>query len=255
MIRRQGFAIVAIALMIPCASITHAQGWGSITGQFVWPDKEPLPKPKPIVAPPGAGCPAGLVDNRELVDAESRGLKNVMVWFDTVKLDGKVGPVHPKLAKPAVQTVKLNQPACLFVERITLMRTDQVLEIGNAAGVAHNTRIMFRVNSAVNILLAPGGTKSFKNLRSEPRPVGVACDLHGWMAGQVGVFDHPYFAVSDKQGNFAIDNIPAGELILFMLHEKNGWQHAGNLKQGQKITIKAGQVADLGKIPVRILKD
>ena len=42
--------------------------------------------------------------------------------------------------------------------------------------------------------------------------VPFKCDVHGWMNAYVGVLDHPYFAVTDKDGKFELKDAAAGHL-------------------------------------------
>jgi hypothetical protein len=62
------------------------------------------------------------------------------------------------------------------------------------------------------------------------------CDVHPWMFAWVSVFDHPYFAVSAKDGSFKIANVPAGKYTLKANHRK-----AGALTQ--EIEVKDGEPA------------
>jgi hypothetical protein len=50
------------------------------------------------------------------------------------------------------------------------------------------------------------------------------CDVHKWMNAYAGVVDHPYFAVTDENGRFAIDNLPPGEFVIEAWHERYGTQ-------------------------------
>ena len=50
------------------------------------------------------------------------------------------------------------------------------------------------------------------------------CDVHGWMNAYVGVLDHPYFAVTDKDGKFDIKTLPPGTYTIEAWHEKLGTQ-------------------------------
>ena len=45
-------------------------------------------------------------------------------------------------------------------------------------------------------------------------------DVHPWMSAYVQVFDHPYFAVTSKDGSYKIDNIPAGTYEVVAWQEK-----------------------------------
>lgn len=43
------------------------------------------------------------------------------------------------------------------------------------------------------------------------------------MSGQVRIFDHPYYAVTDDDGRFAIPNAPTGKYRLVVSHERPGF--------------------------------
>ena len=51
-------------------------------------------------------------------------------------------------------------------------------------------------------------------------PVGFECGMHPWMKGQVRVFEHPYFAVTDDDGKFEIKDVPAGTWRIVTWHEE-----------------------------------
>jgi hypothetical protein len=70
------------------------------------------------------------------------------------------------------------------------------------------------------------------------------------MKGWVRVFDHPYFAVTDADGNFVIKNAPAGKYQLVIWQEDMGFKDGEKGKDGSPITIQAGST-DLGKIEIK----
>src|SRR5437879_13465674 len=47
--------------------------------------------------------------------------------------------------------------------------------------------------------------------------------LHPWMKGYIAVFQHPYFAITGKDGTFELKNVPHGEFRIEDWHEKYGW--------------------------------
>jgi hypothetical protein len=55
-----------------------------------------------------------------------------------------------------------------------------------------------------------------------PGPVTVSSDRYRWMTAWIHVFDHPYFAMSDRGGEFAIDSIPPGRYTLVLWHSAVG---------------------------------
>jgi hypothetical protein len=66
-------------------------------------------------------------------------------------------------------------------------------------------------------------------------PLKVTCDIHSWMNAYWVVTDHPYAAVSDADGKFKIENLPAGEHTFRVWHERQGY-----LNREYKVTVKAG---------------
>ena len=57
-------------------------------------------------------------------------------------------------------------------------------------------------------------------------PFKIKCDVHPWMGAYLGVFDHPYFAVTDDSGSYTISGLPAGKYVIEAWHEKLGTQTA-----------------------------
>ena len=46
------------------------------------------------------------------------------------------------------------------------------------------------------------------------------CDVHPWMFAYITVVDHPYFAVTGKDGTFTIKDVPPGKYTLVAMHRK-----------------------------------
>jgi hypothetical protein len=56
------------------------------------------------------------------------------------------------------------------------------------------------------------------------------CDVHPWMFAYAGVLEHPYYAVTGKDGSFKIANVPPGTYTIEAFHRKSG-------KATQKVTV------------------
>jgi hypothetical protein len=67
-----------------------------------------------------------------------------------------------------------------------------------------------------------GQTMEISRRIQKPGLLQVNCDTHAWMRACIHVFGHPFFAVSDEQGGFAIPNVPPGRYILRAWHEGAG---------------------------------
>ena len=51
-------------------------------------------------------------------------------------------------------------------------------------------------------------------------PFYIKCDVHPWMKTWVLVSDHPYYAVTDENGNYEIKGVPAGTYEVVCWQEK-----------------------------------
>jgi len=52
----------------------------------------------------------------------------------------------------------------------------------------------------------------------------VKCEVHTWMSAYIGVFNHPFFAVTGDDGSFSLSKLPAGDYTVEAWHEKYGTQ-------------------------------
>src|SRR5262249_52095952 len=141
-----------------------------------------------------------------------------------------------------------DQPHCAFVPHCLVhfpsykdktgkvVSTGQKMVIKNSAKISHNTKYNGGVeNPGGNPTLPSGDTRPI-TLEPSLEPVTVQCGIHPWMSGYVFVRDNPYYAVTDKDGNFEIKNVPAGDVNIVVWHEKGGYATSGGAK-GEKLTL------------------
>ena len=55
-------------------------------------------------------------------------------------------------------------------------------------------------------------------------PIQVKCDVHSWMEAWIGAVDHPFFAITDASGAFAIPDLPKGDYEIAFFHPHLGTQ-------------------------------
>ena len=75
-------------------------------------------------------------------------------------------------------------------------------------------------------MLVRAGGRFEKTLPFEKReflPVRVSSSIYPWIGGYLVVKDHPYFAVTDSNGNFEIKNLPTGTWRFRTWHERSGY--------------------------------
>lgn len=247
-------AILLSALALGTANVARADDWGTVKGKVIWAGGA---VPAPVIINPNkdqAHCAKnGPINSDELVvDKKTLGVQNVMIWLAPIQ--GKL-PIHPTLKAVPKEKVVIDQPCCMFVPRITMLREGQILEVKNPAPVLHNARISGnpQINGTINLGIPPGQAIE-KTLKAEKKPLLLGCDVHGWMGGRIGVFDHPYFALTKADGTFEIKDAPAGNFRVFVQHEKIGWLHkqtGAKLSDGEDIKIPAGGTLDMGKIDLK----
>jgi plastocyanin len=132
--------------------------------------------------------------------------------------------------------VVLDQKGCVYTPTILAVQTGQKLIVKNSDPCVHNVHTVPAVNEMVNQVQMPGGADlTFTFDKPEPF-LKFQCDVHPWMFAWVSVFDHPYFAISGKDGKFTIKNVPPGKYTLEAAHRKLG-------KQTAEIEVKADGAA------------
>jgi plastocyanin len=130
----------------------------------------------------------------------------------------------------------LDQKGCEYIPQIFAVQTGQKLVVKNSDPVLHNVHNTPTVagNDEKNMAQMPGGADLTFTFPKAEEFLRFKCDVHPWMFAWVSVFDHPYFAVSSKDGTFKIANVPAGKYTLKAMHRKAG-------ATTQEIEVKDGE--------------
>jgi hypothetical protein len=152
-----------------------------------------------------------------------------------VSIDGISAKSTGASAPPAV----LDQQGCLYVPQILAVQTDQKILVKNSDPVMHNVHDTPTVtgNEEKNMAQLPKGPDLTFSFPKPEEFVRFKCDVHAWMFAWISVFDHPYFAVSGKDGAFRIANVPPGKYTLKAIHRKAGTlTKAIEVKDGQPTT-------------------
>jgi hypothetical protein len=228
--------------------------WGTIKGQVTYDAKDKLPdNPAVTVTADKNVCMQGKIFRNEwVVDAKTRGVKNVIVWLSDVKEFRKSewkAPIHPDLKK-APATYDLDQPACIFTPRVTALREETKLIFKNSATIGHNVKVEGgdTLGPNINQLIPPGKQLDPVTVKARFIPISYACTIHPWMKGWIASFKHPYFAVTNDKGEFEIKNAPAGKYRLQVWHEGYGFVQKNKDDRGIVITIKGGDTTTV-KVP------
>src|SRR5205807_2609703 len=112
----------------------------------------------------------------------------------------------------------------------------------NIDRLLHNLHSVSTENATFNRTQPKGRTVpvAFK----KPEIVRIDCDLHTWMRAWVVVAEHPFFAVTGANGEFALDNVPPGKYTLKIWHETLGTVTRDVTVDDKSVT---GVVVEIGK--------
>lgn len=228
-----------------------AGSYGTIKGRVVWEGDVPTPKVlveegKASKDPEVCAANKPILSQELLIDPKTKGIAGALVYL--VKPSGANPEAVAALLKERPKAV-LDQKGCEFFPYIQGMHQDQTLEIKSSDPVGHNVRYTPFTNPPLNRMMAAGDQMDVK-LEAERRPIMVACDIHPWMKAYIAVFDHPFFAISGKDGEFEIHGVPAGSQNLVVWQEKVGWINPGKAK-GTPVTVAADATVDAGSFPIK----
>jgi len=260
MMRVMTTAAAVVAALVLCDS-ARAQNWGTVKGQVVWgPDKLPV-KEKAKVDKDETHClsKGDIYTDAYVVNPKNKGVRWVLVWLVDADKPAAALPIHPSLKEVSKKPLVIDQPVCKFEPRVSGIREGQEILVKNTAPVPHN--IFWQgglLGPSSNDLVPPGGQKSYQNIQARLLPIPYTCSIHSWMKGYVGVFKHPYFAVTDEDGKFELKNAPAGKYRLMLWQDSKGYvliNPANPRDRGKGIDIKANDTTDVGSIKLEPRKD
>jgi hypothetical protein len=244
-------ALAATAL--PAGQPAPTGNWVTIKGQVVFPEKLPIPKRAPLIVNANAAqCLAKgpILDESVIINPKNRGIKNVVVWLrPNDPTDPKAAlakhEIHPADAKRKPAQVVIDQPCCMFVDRVSCARVGDTIVVKNSAAIVHNFFWASTNNGSFNANVPANGRWEMPvALAAESPPIQYKCTIHGWMTGYVRVFDHPYYAVTDEDGRFEIKNAPAGRFRIVYWHE-NGLRGGAKGRFGEPINIAGKKTMEM----------
>ncbi|MFQ5683700.1 MAG: carboxypeptidase regulatory-like domain-containing protein [Candidatus Binatia bacterium] len=194
---------------------------GLIKGQVKFVGK-PSPAKPPKITKDQKFC--GKVPDETTIVGPGKGIKNVVVAIVNVEK----GKAFDKKV-----TALIDNNKCRFAPHVQAIAKGQRIKIRNSDPLLHNTHPYLvkkpRNKTIVNLALPIQGqvidiTRRLSRKMRKDREdiIRIKCDAHEWMLGWLHVYDHPYFAVTDKKGTFSITNVPPGKYKVRAWHEALG---------------------------------
>jgi len=187
------------------------------------------PQGKKLTLP--SGCKTNGTSYTDEVIVNNGKLENVLVRV--IKgLEGKTFTDIP--SSPVV----LNQKNCIYHPRMAAARVGQEVIFLNSDPIFHNVRSISKSNVNFNLAMPKKDQRISKRFDKPEFFVQTKCSVHPWMSANLAIVDHPFFAVSDKSGEFIIKALPVGVYTLEVWHEVFG-------VQTKEITVTATDKLDL----------
>ncbi|MBM4376659.1 MAG: urate hydroxylase PuuD [Deltaproteobacteria bacterium] len=157
--------------------------------------------------------------------AECAGLHEPTIQLVRVK-EGKLADafVYVKAGLPEgdyaapSEPVVVGQKSCEFTPRVFGAMAGQPISFGNDDPTQHNVQGPL----SASVAQLARGQVGKSSIDDATVMATLTCSMHSWMRAYAGVLDHPFFAVSDEDGRFAIERLPDGEYTLGAWHEKLG---------------------------------
>jgi hypothetical protein len=239
--RRSFSCVLLVSLAVPQTAL--AQGYGHVTGQFVLKGDMPKFAELKIAGQDQNVCAAKeLPENRLIVDDKTKGIANIVVYLREAPKK-----IHPDLKESKEKTIVFDQKDCRFDPPVLLVRTDQTVLVKSDDPINHNTHTHPFRSKEYNFLLKPKDREGVpvKCEQPEKSPTKVNCDLHPHMVAYWMILDHPYMAVTDREGKFKIENLPEGKYEFTVWHERTGY-----IDRALKVAIDPDGTDELGQIAV-----
>ena len=226
-----------LAALAGAGQSVQAAEWGSIEGQFVLDGKaEPVaPLKLPAAA---AACGVGMISDETLVvNEKNNGIAHVFIYLQKAPAE-----IHPDLKEVPTAKLKSDQKNCVFLPHTMTVRVGQTVNCINSDATSHNLHTNPVSSTGVNPIIPANDQvgQDVKFALPDSLPVKVNCDIHGFMSCYWLVKDHPYVAVTDADGKFKIENLPAGD------HSFRVWQErVGYVNRDYKVKVVAGKTTTL----------
>jgi plastocyanin len=188
-----------------------------------------------------------------LIIGPNQGVKDTIIGLEGVtqgrKLDQTVA-------------VELDQLKCEYAPHILIVPKGATLQFMNHDAILHNIHaydLQAKADAQTgpktlfNMALPLKGMKIAKPM-SQSGLLRMLCDAgHPWMNAYVLVTEHPYFAVTDENGNFVLSGVPPGTYTITMWHEgrakvetsTKSYAASAPYRTSQKVTVTAGGTAQV----------
>src|SRR5262249_33904086 len=123
-----------------------------------------------------------------------------------------------------------------FVPHVLAITVGTTVDFPNSDHIYHN---VFSLSKTAKFDLGRYAAGHSNHVRFEtPGIVRVFCDIHSHMNAFILVFSHPFFAMTNAEGRYGIENIPPGTYNVIAWNE-------GTASEPKAVTVAEAAIPDL----------
>ena len=226
----------------PAGKPVDAATAGSVTGMVKLDGTAPKMRNINMAAEPAcAKVHTTPATTEDVVVGDGNTLANVVVYLK--------GDFSAYSFPPSTTPVTIDQKGCQYTPHVLALQTGEPLQVINSDQTTHNIHPVPKDNREWNESQPPGAAPINQSFAREEVAIPVKCNVHPWMKSYIAVLGHPYFAVTGKDGSFAIKNVPPGNYTLVAWQETYGPTEmpvtvAASQEQKVNVAVKAAAGSD-----------
>jgi len=131
---------------------------------------------------------------------------------------------------------RMDQKGEQFVPRVLAITVGTTVDFPNTDTTFHNVFSLARIRTFDLGRYPPhrSGSVTFER----PGIVPVFCDIHSNMSAYILVFNHPFFALTDPDGRYAIPGVPPGT------YELRVWSELGTV-ESRRVVVGDGETVEM----------
>jgi hypothetical protein len=213
------FPLVLVPFLVgqDAYQVISVQDGGAIKGTVKWQGSLPHLVPSEINKDVEVCDPLGQKrrDLERLLVSPNGGVANTVVFLRNIS--------RGKAMDLPLQRRSLNQKSCRYEPHLLLVPVQATLTVKSSDRLLHTVHMSGSADYNL-----PFTTEGQEITRPMPREgvVSLRCNAgHVWMNGEMIVAKHPYYAVTDENGNFELTGVPPGNYEIVAWHE--GWRVVG----------------------------